>query len=66
MPKEVTTVAVKSAASAVGDVPVRTLGDAKIPYDVLRYIPEESAQHYRLAPLAGVDGNLEIGIGGPA
>ena len=65
MPKEVTTVAVKSAASAVGDVPVRTLGDAKIPYDVLRYIPEESAQHYRLAPLAVVDGILEIGMVDP-
>jgi len=47
------------------DFPVRALGDAKVPYDVLRYIPEESATHYRLAPLAFTDGVLEVGMVDP-
>ncbi len=47
------------------DVPARALGDKKIAYDVLRYIPEESAEHYKLAPLAVVDGVLEVGMTDP-
>ena len=47
------------------EVPVRVLGETKVPYDVLRYIPEESAKHYRLAPLAALDGVLEIGMVDP-
>jgi len=43
-------------------LPVRALGDEKIPYDVLKYIPEESAQHYRIAPLSVVDSVLEVGM----
>jgi type IV pilus assembly protein PilB len=42
--------------------PIRDLGDYKVPYDVLRYIPEESAQHYRLVPLGLSDGVLEVGM----
>src|SRR3989338_200128 len=56
----------QSTAGAAGsDVPVRTLGDGKVAYDVLRYIPEESAEHYRLAPLAVADGILEVGMTDP-
>ncbi len=47
------------------EVPIRTLGDTKIPYDVLRYIPEESAVHYRLAPLGIAEGVLEVGMVDP-
>lgn len=47
------------------NVPVRTLGDNKVPYDVLHYIPEESAEHYRLAPLSVADGVLEVGMVDP-
>lgn len=43
-------------------VPTRALGDKKIAYDVLRYIPEESAEHYKLVPLAVSDGVLEVGM----
>ncbi|QQG38219.1 MAG: type II/IV secretion system protein [Candidatus Kaiserbacteria bacterium] len=53
------------ADAAVTDVPRRELGDSKIPYDVLRYIPEESATHYRLAPLGVVDDVLEVGMVDP-
>lgn len=43
-------------------VPRRTLGDKKVAYDVLRHIPEESAEHYKLVPLAVEDGVLEVGM----
>lgn len=47
------------------EVPARVLGDKKIAYDVLRYIPEESAEHYKLVPLAVDDGVLEVGMTDP-
>jgi len=47
------------------DAPERSLGDKKIPYEVLRYIPEESAEHYKLAPLAVTEGVLEVGMVDP-
>lgn len=51
--------------AASSGVPQRTLGEVKIPYDVLRYIPEESAEHYRFAPLGVVDEVLEVGMVDP-
>ncbi|MEK7601459.1 MAG: GspE/PulE family protein [Patescibacteria group bacterium] len=57
--------AVTPTQSAGSDVPARVLGDTKIPYDVLRAIPEESAEHYRIAPLALADGILEVGLVDP-
>ncbi len=51
-------------ASSSG-VPLRTLGDSKVPYDVLKYIPEESVEHYQLAPLGVVEGVLEVGMVDP-
>lgn len=45
--------------------PTRTLGDTKVPYDVLKLIPEESANHYQLAPLAMSEGVLEVGMRDP-
>ncbi len=50
----------------VFQVPTRTLDEQqKVAYDVLRYVPEESAEHYKIAPLAVVDGVLEIGMVDP-
>ena len=43
-------------------VPRRVLGDKKVAYDVLRHIPEESAEHYKVVPLAVEDGVLEVGM----
>ena len=52
------------AAGASGDAAIaqRSLGDTKVPYEVLRYIPEESATHYRLVPLGISEGVLEVGM----
>ncbi len=44
------------------DIPERHLGSTRIPYDTLKYIPEESAMHYRFAPLGVQDGVLEVGL----
>ena len=46
-------------------VPIRKITDSKIPYEVLRYIPEESAAHYQIAPLGVVEGVLEVGMTDP-
>ncbi|HEY4477137.1 MAG TPA: GspE/PulE family protein [Candidatus Paceibacterota bacterium] len=46
-------------------VPVKILGDGKIGFDILRYIPEESARHYQMVPLALEDGVLEVGMTSP-
>ncbi len=37
----------------------------KIPFEILSYISEESALHYKFAPIGLVDGVLEIGIVDP-
>lgn len=65
MPPSETSAASSSASSTTSDVPVRELGDSKIAYEVLRYIPEESAEHYKLAPLSVTDGVLEVGMVDP-
>ena len=66
MPAEGTITAIAKSVSGDGAaVPQRSLGDVKIPYDVLRYVPEESAMHYRLVPLGIVEGVLEIGMMDP-
>src|SRR5262245_37767000 len=46
-------------------VPSRTLADTKIPFEVLKFIPQESAEHYKLAPLGVSDGVLEVGMVDP-
>ncbi|HEY4511053.1 MAG TPA: ATPase, T2SS/T4P/T4SS family, partial [Candidatus Paceibacterota bacterium] len=45
-------------------IPTRLIG-GPVPFDTLRFIPEESAAHYRFAPLAVADGVLEVGIVDP-
>ncbi len=46
-------------------IPTREVGEKSVPFDVLRFVPEESARHYRFAPLNVVDGALEIGVTDP-
>ena len=46
-------------------LPTREIGDKGVPFDILRFVPEESARHYRFAPLGIVDGALEVGITDP-
>ena len=56
---------VLDAKSELLGVPVRLLGGAKVSFDILKYISEESARHYQMAPIGFTDGVLEIGMVSP-
>ncbi|TAK58172.1 type II/IV secretion system protein [Patescibacteria group bacterium] len=47
------------------NIPTRNLQDKNIPFNLLEYIPEESALHYSFAPIGFKDGVLEVGIVDP-
>ncbi len=51
-----------AAKGAHVNLPVTHLPEGNVPFETLRYIPEESALHYKIAPIAMVDGVLEVGI----
>ncbi len=61
----ITLAAVLKAKGDYYGLPTRELGETSVPFDVLRFVPEESARHYRFAPLGIVDGALEVGIVDP-
>ncbi len=47
-------------------VPTRSVGpEGAVSYEVLHYIPEDSARHYRFVPLSVSDGVLEVGTTDP-
>ena len=46
-------------------MPTRIIGDEDISFDILKYVPEESALHYRFVPLAVKDSVLEVGAVDP-
>lgn len=46
-------------------VPVRAVPENTIPFEILKYIPEESATYYKMVPLAVADGFLEVGMVDP-
>ena len=46
-------------------MPARSLAGDKIPGEVLKYIPEESARHYQFAPLGVENHVIEIGMVDP-
>ncbi|MBY0539413.1 GspE/PulE family protein [Patescibacteria group bacterium] len=54
-----------SARGEYYQVPVRSLGEQNVAYETLRYIPEDSARHYRFAPVDVKDGVLEVGTTDP-
>lgn len=45
-------------------LPTRSV-TAPVSFEILRYLPEESARHYQIAPLAVNEGALEVGIVDP-
>ena len=46
-------------------IPTKIVGDMEVAFDVLKYIPEESAAHYKIVPLEIIDGVLEVGVVDP-
>lgn len=47
------------------NIPVKELESGSIPFEILKYIPEESALHYLFVPLDIKDGVLEVGMVDP-
>ena len=54
----------KSKESA-SSIPTRSLKDIEVPGKILEYIPQESAEHYRVVPIGVRDGVLEVGATDP-
>jgi type IV pilus assembly protein PilB len=46
-------------------VPVKKLPKPAIPFEILKYLPEESASFYKMIPFDVVDGVLEVGVVDP-
>ncbi|MCB9806125.1 type II/IV secretion system protein [Candidatus Nomurabacteria bacterium] len=46
-------------------VPYRDLSNVDVPFDILKYIPEESADYYKFVPIDLKDGFLEVGVMNP-
>lgn len=53
------------ALSSHYNIPARQLPVEPIGREILEFIPEESAKHYRFVPIAQKDGALEVGIVDP-
>lgn len=43
-------------------LPIRDIDDNGVPFDILKYIPEESATHYKFVPIDIAEGFLEVGV----
>lgn len=43
-------------------VPERKIGEGQVSFDVLKLIPEESAQHYGFVPIGLAEGVMEVGM----
>ncbi|MFC1594825.1 GspE/PulE family protein [Patescibacteria group bacterium] len=50
------------AKSEVLGIPIRDLAGYKVTYEILKYIPEESARHYNFIPIDIKNGVLEVGM----
>lgn len=55
-----------AAKSESYGVPAYELKGRKVDFNALKYIPEESARHYKVAPLEIKDGVLEVGMVNPS
>lgn len=53
------------AKSELLGIPVKPLEGAKVDPQLLRYIPEESARHYKMVPIGFSEGVLEVGMISP-
>ena len=57
--------ALLDAKSQYYKMPVKKVDPKTISFDILKYIPEDSAKYYRFAPIGITDGVLEVGIVDP-
>lgn len=53
------------AKSRYYNIPVKPINPKTVTFEVLKYIPEESAKYYNFVPIGFTDGVLEVGIVDP-
>ncbi|MBP6974648.1 MAG: hypothetical protein KBB54_01755, partial [Candidatus Pacebacteria bacterium] len=63
--KGITAGVIAHAKSELLHIPSMSLEDREVPFEVLKYIPEESAIHYKIIPINVKDGVLEVGVVDP-
>src|SRR3989338_7912313 len=51
-----------SGQAEYSGVPLVSLEGREVPFEILKYVPEESATYYRFVPIGLSDGALEVGI----
>lgn len=56
---------VNHSKKSVSNIPTKSLRDIEITSSILEYIPQESAEHYRVVPIGLKDGILEVGAINP-
>lgn len=61
----VTASAIARAKSELLNIPSISLEDREVSFDILKFIPEESAVHYKIIPINVRDGVLEVGVVDP-
>ena len=54
------------AKTKVTGIPAKSLEGARVSFDILKFVPEDSAMTYKFVPLGVKDGVLEIGIVDPS
>lgn len=54
-----------SAKGEYFDIPTKTIVEEDIPPNIFGFIPEDSAKHYRVVPIAVVDSVLHVGMVDP-
>jgi len=63
--KGITAAAIARAKSELLHIPSISIGDREVPFEILKFIPEESAIHYKIIPITVKDGVLEVGVVDP-
>lgn len=61
----ITTEEILSAKGEYLGIPTLKISNTKVPFEILRYIPEESAIYYKVIPLEVKEGVLVVGIVNP-
>lgn len=61
----VTASAIARAKSELLHIPSMSLEDVEVPFEILKFIPEESAIHYKIIPINVKEGVLEVGVVDP-
>ncbi len=57
--------AITQAKASFYKLPYQKIASRSVPYEILKYIPEDAARHYKFVPIAFADGVLSVGVTEP-